>query len=128
MAIAGFRAGEAITAGEAVYVSSTGFIYKASALNITQACVVGIAMDSGVSDDLIRVNPDSLYTSYTGLTPGAYEYLSVATSGAVVDYATWSSEFAALSGNAYLTQIGRAVTTSGVLVEIETPTLVVYSP
>ena len=128
MAIASFRAGEALTAGVAVYVSSTGFIYRASALTTTQASVAGITMDSGASGDLVRVNPDSLYTSYTGLTPGNYEYLSVATSGAVVDYATWSSEFAALSGNAYLTQVGRAVTTSGILVEIETPNLIVYSP
>ena len=128
MAVVSFQAGETIANGDAVYVGSNGFIYKASALSRDQASVVGVALESGSNSELIRVNPDFLYTSYSSLIPGDYQYLSIATSGSVVDYETWSSEFVALSGNAYLTQVGRAVTTSGILVEIDTPNLVVYSP
>ena len=128
MAIASFRAGETIAAGDAVYVGSNGLIYKASALNTTQASVGGIAIDGGVVGDLIRVNADGVYPGLSGMTPGEYRYLSVSTSGAIVDYPTWTSEFAALASDAYLTTIGRSVTSTDLQVELSTPTLVVYSP
>jgi len=128
MAIASFRAGETITAGDAVYVGSNGLIYKASALNTTQASVGGIAIDGGAAGTLIRVNADGVYSGLSGMTPGEYRYLSVSTSGAIVDYPTWASEFTALASDAYLTTIGRSVTPTDLQVELSTPTLVVYSP
>ena len=128
MAIASFRAGETIAAGDAVYIASNSLIYKASALNTTQASVGGLAIDSGSSGDLIRVNTDNVYTGLTGLTPGEFRYLSVATSGALVDYSTWSTEFAALAADAYITTVGRAVTSTSLDIQISTPTLVVYTP
>lgn len=128
MAIASFKAGETIAAGNAVYIDSNSLIYKASALNTTQASVGGLAIDSGVAGDLIRVNTDSVYTGLTGLTPGEFQYLSVATSGALVDYPTWATEFASLAADAYITTVGRAVTPTSLDIQISTPSLVVYTP
>jgi hypothetical protein len=127
MAIASFRAGETISAGNAVYVGASGLLYKANATNTVQASVAGLALDGGTSSSLIRVDTDSVYTQASGLTPGELRYLSITTSGAVVNYATWATEFAARAADAYLVRVGRAVTTSGLAIEIDTPTLVVYT-
>lgn len=125
MAVTSFRAGEAISAGQAVYVSAVGLIYKASSVTQDQASVAGIAIDSGVAGDLIRVNPDALYISYTGLTPGETQYLSVTTSGQVVNYTTWATQLATVGFNPYQEVIGRAVSSSGVSVELGRPLYVV---
>ena len=125
MAIASFRAGETIAAGDAVYVSSNGLTYKASGLNLTQASVGGVAIDGGSAGSLIRVNVDSLYENFSGLTPGEYQYLSITTSGALVDYAAWSAELAGITVDGYLTNVGRATSTTSVAVEIQPPVLVV---
>lgn len=125
MAITSFRAGEAISAGQAVYVSSAGLIFKASSFTQDQASVVGIAIDSGVSGELIRVNSDAIYNEYSGLTPGDLQYLSITTSGQVVDYATWEAQLATVSINPYQELIGRAITSSGVAVETGKPKYVV---
>lgn len=121
MAITSFRAGEAISAGQAVYVSSAGLIFKASSLTQDQASVVGIAVDSGAAGDLLRVNSDAIYSEYSGLTPGDFQYLSITTSGQIVNYATWEAQLANVSINPYQEVIGRAITSSGVAVEIGKP-------
>jgi len=125
MAIASFRAGETIAAGDAVYVGSNGLIYKASALNTTQASVGGIAIDGGAVGTLIRVNADGVYSGLSGLTPGQQQYLSITTSGALVDYSAWSAELTTVTVDAYLTNVGRATSTTQLAVEIDPPTLVV---
>lgn len=125
MAITSFRAGESISAGEVVYVSSAGLIYKASALTQDQASAVGIAIDSAAAGSLVRVNSDAIYNEYSGLTPGELQYLSITTSGQVVDYATWEAQLATVSINPYQELIGRAITTSGVAVETGKPRYVV---
>lgn len=125
MAITSFRAGESISAGEAVYVSSAGLIYKASSLTQDQASVVGIAVDSASSGELVRVNSDAIYNEYSGLTPGELQYLSITTSGQVVDYATWEAQLATVSVNPYQELIGRAITSSGVAVETGKPRYIV---
>lgn len=122
MALTSFKAGEAISAGDSVYLSSTGFLYKASAVYKNQASAIGIAIDSGSAGSLIRVNTDFLYTSASGLTPGEYRYVSVLVSGANVSYNTWVSDLAATAyEGAYLTTLGRVVTSSGVEVETSKP-------
>jgi hypothetical protein len=128
MAIASFQAGESLSAGDAVYVASDNLLYKASGLNTTQASVAGLAIDSGSAGDLIRINADSLYDGLSGLTPGELQFLSITTSGSVVDYPTWASEFSSFAADAYLTKIGRATTSTDLEVNISTPTLVVYTP
>lgn len=126
MAITSFKAGEAISAGDLVYLSSAGLLYKASALFIDQASVVGVAIDSGVSGSLIRVNADSVYPNASGVTPGEYRYLSILVSGQHVPYATWASDLAGTAyEGAYLTNIGRATTTTSVEVEVNKPLYIV---
>jgi len=122
MAITSFIAGEAISAGNAVYVTPSGYLYRAIATNQTQAAVIGLSLDTVVVSGLARVVTDSIYTNSSSLTPGNFQYLSVATSGNVVSYPTWQTELSAttLSG-AFLTNVGRALSTTSLEVEIQKP-------
>jgi hypothetical protein len=126
MAVAAFAAGELITAGEAVYVSGDGFLYRASAADIASAQTAGIAIDTGNAGTLIRVNADAIYYGYTNLTPGEGHYLSVATSGLIVAYSGWQEEFNTNAGTAYLQFVGRAISSSGVEVELSPPVQMNY--
>jgi hypothetical protein len=122
MAITSFIAGEAISAGNVVYISNSGFLYKANAAYQNQSSVVGIAIDSGVSGVLIRVNSDVVYSSASGLTPGEYRYVSLLTSGDNVSYTVFETQLSGtLYSGAYLTAVGKAVSTSGIGVEIAKP-------
>jgi hypothetical protein len=112
-------------AGQAVYVSSVGLAFKASSVTQDQASVAGIAIDSGVTGDLIRINSDAIYNSYSGLTPGETQYLSITTSGQVVNYATWAAQLVTVGFNPYQEVIGRAISSSGVAVELGRPLYVV---
>lgn len=126
MAVTSFKAGEAISAGDLVYLSSATLLYKASSLLFDQASVVGVALDSGTSGSLIRVNCDSVYASASGVTPGEYRYLSVLTSGQHIPYTTWSSELSSTAyEGAYLTNIGRATSTTSVEIEVNKPLYIV---
>lgn len=125
MATTSFRAGESISAGQAVYVTASGFLYKASAGNYTQASVAGVAIDNGTSGSLVRVQSDAIYADFSGLTPGDYRYLSILTSGQIVSYSGWAVELnsTSLSG-AYLTNLGRSISATSVEVEIQPPIFV----
>lgn len=122
MAIVSFIASSSISAGDAVYLTASGFVQKAIATNQQQASVAGVAVDTVSSGSLVRVNPDSVYTAFTSLTPGELRYLSIATSGALVDYATWQTQLNALSASgAFLTTVGRSLTSTNMDVEISKP-------
>jgi hypothetical protein len=125
MAITGFRASEAISANDAVYVTPLGFIARALGDELDTAAVAGIALDSGGAGELLRVNVDSITAGFTGLTPGLFYYLSLVTPGSVVDYADWATEFVSFVGpGAYLTIVGRAVSATELDVEIGRPVYV----
>lgn len=125
MATTCFKAGEAVSTGDVIFLSSAGFLYKASSLTLLQASAVGIALDTGASGSLIRVNPDSLYTNASGLTPGETRYLALSASGTTTTYSAWSDEFILTTySGAYLTKLGTAVSTSGLSVEISKPLFV----
>lgn len=128
MAVASFKAGETIAAGDAVYVSSSGFIYKASAQSFDQASVVGLALESGTAGAILRVDTDGVYASASGLSINAYQFLSIAASGSYVDYSTWQTELAAASSVVYLTTLGRATGSTTLSVEIEPPVSVLPPP
>jgi len=125
MAIASFRAGEAIATGDAVYVGASGFLYKASGAGTTEASVVGLAVDNGTSGSLIRVNVDGVFEGLSGLTPGESSYVSITSPGSIVDYSTWLSELSVINVDGYLTNIGRAVTSTKLSVEVSPPVYVV---
>lgn len=122
MALVSFRAQTSITAGEVVRVSASGFLTKASAVALDSAICAGVAINSAAPLDLVLVNKDSLYTQFSGLTPGNRIYLSLTSGQVYPDYATF---YAAASGTtvsgAFLTEVGTAVSTSGVHIEITQP-------
>ena len=125
MAITSFRAGEAISAGQAVYVDANGLVFKASSITQSQASVVGIAVDSAESGSLIRVNNDAIYNGYSGLTAGDLQYLSITTSGQIVNSSGWQDEFDTVNIDPYQELLGRAVSSSGLSVELGKPRQVV---
>jgi hypothetical protein len=122
MAINSFIAGETISTGDAVYVNSSGYLYKSIATGFTQSSSVGVAVDAGSSGALIRVNTDAVYAAASGLTAGEYRYISLLTFGQNVPYTTWASELALTAyDGAYLTVLGRATSTTTLEVEISKP-------
>jgi len=128
MAIASFRAGEAIATGEAVYVTASGFIHKASALNETQARVVGVALTDGALNDVVQINTDGVYAAASGLTQNEYQFLSIASSGVLVNYTTWASQLDQATTPVYLTNVGRATSPTSISVEVEPPIYVLPPP
>ena len=125
MATTSFRAGESISAGQAVYVQASGLIYKANGTNVVQASIAGVAIDDGALGSLVRVQSDAVYATYSGLTPSEFMYLSILTSGQLVSYSSWASELNSTSlPGAYLTNTGRCVSSSGLSVEIQPPIFV----
>jgi hypothetical protein len=121
MAVAVFRTGEPLSAGDAVYVSPSSFIFKGTGVTESEASVVGVAIDDGTAGQLVRVDLDSVYSGFTGLTPGESLYLSFTTPGAIVDYATWAADLPTVALNPFLTRVGRAITPSSLEVEISKP-------
>ena len=123
MAIVSLKAGEAISAGDAVFVSSAGLTFKASAQTFENASVAGVAVNGGVTGDLIRVNSDSVYTSTSAFVAGEIQYLSALASGQYDNYdAVVSGLNASSLEGLYLTEVGRAVTTNKINVERSIPT------
>jgi arabinogalactan endo-1,4-beta-galactosidase len=126
MALTSFQTDEAISAGNLVFLTSTGLIKKAIATVKEQASVIGVALDSGTTGNLIRVNTDAIYSNFSALTPGNVQYLSIASSGSLVDYPSWQTQLNALSASgAFLTQVGRAISTTSVEIEISKPIYVI---
>jgi hypothetical protein len=123
MAIVSFRAATAITAGQPVTVGSGGTIYPSSATNLTNAKCVGLAIDTGDSGGLIRVNKDYLFNSLSGLTAGVNCYLALASGVINPSYSALDAEVSAsvFVDSFYIVTLGRAVSASGLNVEIATP-------
>lgn len=126
MAVASFAAGELVTAGQVVYVATDGLLYLASAASLPTASTVGISIDTGNRGSLIRVNCDALYNGYSNLVPGDRQFLSILTSGQLVSYSGWLTEFNTNAKNAYIQYVGRAVSSSGVEVEANPPVFISY--
>ena len=124
MAIVSITAGGSITAGDVVTLDSSGLAHKATALTVSQATAVGVALDSGGAGNLVRVNADSVYAQFSDLTPGEDQFVSVV-SGQIANYPAWIS--GVVTGGytgGYMTRVGRAVTTSGLGIEIQPPVFV----
>lgn len=120
-----FRAGQAIAAGDVVTINASGLLYKASALSPSTARVVGLAITAGDVNDLVTVSKNSYFAAVSGLTPGSSVYLSITSGVLNPSFASWFTQVqaASLSG-AYITNLGRAVTTSGLSIEISKPLFV----
>lgn len=125
MAIVTIPAGEAISTGNAVSVLPNGLAYPASAAALATAKVVGLALTSCDAGFSVQLETDSLFNSYPlTLTPGDTLFLSV-TSGSVVNYSDFYTTASSYpSSGVYLVQIGRALSPSGISIEIENPKLI----
>lgn len=125
MAIVTIPAGEDISVGDAVSVLPNGLAYPASAATLATAKVVGIALTSCDAGFSVQLETDSLFNSYPStLTPGDTLFLSV-TSGSVANYSDFYTAASSYpSSSVYLVQIGRAISPSGVSIEIENPKLI----
>jgi hypothetical protein len=122
VALVSFIASENINQGDVVTINPSGLLYKASASEDRNARVVGIATNAGQANELIFVNKDSYSASSSGLTPGSPVYLSVVSGSLNNSYTAWLDEvFSTPLTNAYVTTVGRAVTSSGVSVEVAKP-------
>lgn len=126
MAIASLRAGETISAGDALFVSSTGLVFKALGDTQDHASVVGIAVNGGSVGDLIQINTDAIYQSSNSYTPLERLYLSTTASGAYDTYTAVASGLELTSRpGAYITEIGSAVTGNKISVEVSLPRFIV---
>jgi hypothetical protein len=125
MAIASFIAGEAISAGDVIFIANTGQIYKSSSGYFTQAAVAGVALESAVAGASVRVDCDHIYIGYSGLIPGESQYVAVVNSGQLATYTTWVSGLAETSlSQGFLSRVGYAVSSSGLAIEREIPLLI----
>jgi hypothetical protein len=87
--VSGLKAGEAIAAGDFVYVKSDGKVWLANGTAATApARVRGIATIAAPVGEAVTFMWDVNFRYGAGLTPGADYYLSAATPGGLSDVAT----------------------------------------
>lgn len=124
-----FTAGATLIQGQPVYVSGT-YVLPASAasgvaperFNVIGITAAAAATGSGVAvnvDD-IAVISDANISAESTLVPGQYYYLSKYT-GEITRYSTASGTVTAASGYAALVNLGVALSTTELHVEIEAP-------
>tara|TARA_A100000171_G_C2097622_1_gene127934 strand:+ start:96 stop:584 length:489 start_codon:yes stop_codon:yes gene_type:complete len=128
MAIVSLVAGETITAGNAVYVTSSGVARTAQAdgADIQLASVAGVAQDTVLAGESFRCNVDSVAViNSAGFTPGEALYLHPSIGGQISDFATFASGVEAIAGGGlYLVRVGTALTEDRLAVELKRPIFV----
>lgn len=124
-----FTAGSTLIQGQPVYVSGT-YVLPASAASgvaATNYNVIGITAEAATTGNPVAVNLDDVavvsaanITADSTLVPGQYYYLSQYT-GEITRYSTASGTVTAASGYAALVNLGIALSTTELHVEIEAP-------
>ena len=124
-----FVAGTNLIQGDAVYVSGTQVFpataasgeasFKVNAIGFTTASATVTSGVSVVFDDIALINSSNL-VGESQLVPGQYYYLSKYT-GEITRYSTASGIVTAASGYAALVNLGIALSTTELHVEIEAP-------
>lgn len=122
MSFATFLAGETLSPGDPVALTSGGVVYKCCAVDPNTHFLVGVCLESGVANGQVRVGTDNAGNVYSGLTPG-YPYYVGLSSGTLVDS---YDQFVTDLGNtgyvsAVLNYVGRAITSSRISVERTNP-------
>lgn len=80
--IAGLRAGEALGAGDACYIASTGLVMKSTGAAANAAAKVrGFAAEACAINEAVTLLFDVNFAYGAGLTPGADYFLSGAVAG-----------------------------------------------
>jgi len=124
-----FTAGATLIQGQVVYVSGTYVLPASAASGVTTAQynAIGITTQAAATSATVAVTLDDTavvssanLTGDTQLVPGEYYYLSKFT-GQLTRYSTASGLVTLASGYAALVNIGQALSTSELQVEIEPP-------
>lgn len=124
-----FTAGSDLIQGEAVYVSGVYVLPASAASGVApeQFNVIGITAEPAITGANVAVNVDDIavvsaanITADSTLVPGQYYYLSQYT-GEITRYSTASGTVTAASGYSALVNLGIALSTTELHVEIESP-------
>ena len=115
--VVNLTAGEALTAGNAVYVSqgaadggrTAGRVYKLDATNDNRVEFIGFALDSVSSGAAVRVQVGGGLSGLSGLSTGLPAYASVTTPGA-------TQNSAPTVGGQWIIQLGTAISSSSLIV------------
>ena len=125
MAIVSLVAGETITAGQAVYINTSGLALRAAAdgADFQSAAVAGVAEDTVTEGQSFRCNVDSVSViPSAAFTPGTALFLHPSNDGELAEYAVFASGVEnTAAGGLYLTRIGTALTADRVAVELKRP-------
>ena len=125
MAIVSLVAGETITAGQAVYINTSGLALRAAAdgADFQTAAVAGVAQDTVTEGQSFRCNVDSVSViPSAAFTPGTALFLHPSNDGVLAEYAVFASGVEnTAAGGLYLTRIGTALTADRVAVELKRP-------
>ena len=125
MAIVSLVAGETITAGQAVYINSSGLALRTQADggNIDLAACAGVAQDTVLEGQSFRCNVDSVATIPSAtFTPGTALFLHPSNDGGLAEYDVFASGVEnTAAGGLYLTRVGTALTTDRLAVELKRP-------
>ena len=124
-----FTAGSTLIQGQPVYVSGVYALPASAASGVApeQYNVIGITAEAATTGNPVAVNLDDVavvsaanITADSTLVPGSYYYLSQYT-GEITRYSTASGTVTAASGYAALVNLGIALSTTELHVEIEAP-------
>ena len=125
MAIVSLVAGGTITAGQAVYINTSGLALPAQADGgeLQLAAVAGVAQDTVTEGQSFRCNVDSVSVIPSAtFTPGTALFLHPSDDGELAEYSVFASGVENTSAvGLYLTRVGTALTADRVAVELKRP-------
>jgi len=126
MSFATFLAGETLSPGDPVALTSEGVVYKCCAVDSNTSTLLGVCLESGTANSQIRVGIDNAGNIFSNLTIGDSYYVGLASGTLVSGY----DNFVEALGNtgypsANLNFIGRAITPTRISVERGRPIVIV---
>jgi hypothetical protein len=128
MSFATFLAGETLDPGTPVALTSDGIIYKCCAVDPNTSTFLGVCLESGTANNLVRVGVDNAGNLYNNLTIGESYYVGIVSGTLVSGYVNFVTELASTAfPSAVLNFVGRAITSTRISVETKSP-LVINNP
>lgn len=126
MSFATFLAGETLSPGDPVALTSGGVVYKCCAVDPNTSTLLGVCLESGVQNGQIRVGTDNAGNLYSNLTIGSAYYVGLASGTLVSGYENFVAELGNTGyASASLNFVGRAITSSRISIERGLPLTVV---
>lgn len=126
MSFATFLAGETLSPGDPVALTSAGVVYKCCAVDPNTSTLVGVCLESGSVNGQVRVGLDNAGSVFSNLTIGAQYYVGLSSGTLISGYDNFLD---ALGNTGYssanLNYIGRAITTSRISIERAFPLTIV---